>query len=193
MLLKTQVRTRWPDVLRKTANTKLQSYCGASRRDSWYTEHGDGNDRNNTVTEWYKGIWLGPSLQSFETLIGTEKGVVRAYSVDRLSPSVRWDITRIIDMKGTPQRPDPSKPGLNIPVKIRLEPEVAIDMPIMRPARKEEGPRASYLSNEDFRKFGFTEGCDGCGRLAAWMGSRPHTSKCRARMKEEMKNTPEGS
>ena len=159
----------------------------------WYKELGDGNDRKNkAVTEWYKGIWLGPSLQNSETLMGTEKGVVRAYSVDRLSPSVRWDINRIIDMKGTPQRPDPSKPGLNIPVKIRLEPEMAMDMPIMRPARKEEGPRAAYLSKEDFRKFGFTEGCDGCGRLAAGMASRPHTSKCRARMKEEMKSTPEG-
>ena len=78
---------------------------------------------------------------------------MRAYSVERLSLSVSWDINRIIDMKGTPQKPDQSKPGLNIPVKIRLEPEVVIDMQIMRPARKKEGPRAAYLSNEDFRKF----------------------------------------
>ena len=139
----------------------------------WYKELGDGNDRKNkAATEWFKGVCLGPSLQSSETLVGTEKGVVRAYSVDRLSPSVRWDINRILDMKGTPQRPDLSKPGLNIPAKIRLEPEVAIDMPVMRPARKEEGPRAAYLSKEDFRNFGFTEVCDGCGRLAAGMMMR---------------------
>ena len=91
-----------------------------------------------------------------------------------------------------PQRPDPTKLGLSIPVKIRLEPNVKIGMPITRPTRKEEGPRAAYLSKEDFRKYGFTEGCDGCGRLAAGMASRPHTSKCRTRMKEEMKKTPDG-
>ena len=96
---------------------------------------------------------------------------------------MQWDINQILDMKGT---------GLSIPVKIRLEPDVRIDMPLTRPARKEEGPRAAYLSKEDFRNFGFTEGCDGCSRLAAGMASRPHTNKCRGRMKEEMKKTPEG-
>ena len=48
------------------------------------------------------------------------------------------------------------------------------------------------MSNEDFRKFGFTEGCDGCGRLAAGMAPRRHTDKCRARMREAIKSTPEG-
>ena len=71
-------------------------------------------------------------------------------------------------------------------------PDVRIDMPVSRPAGKEEGPRDVYLSKEDFRNFGFTEGCDGCSRLAAGMASRPHTSKSRERMKEEMKKTPEG-
>ena len=83
----------------------------------WYKQLGDGNDRKNkAATEWFTGVWLGPNLKSSETLIGTDKGVVRAYTVERLSPSVRWDINRIFDMKGTPQKPDPSKPGLNIPV-----------------------------------------------------------------------------
>ena len=118
--------------------------------------------------------------------------MVKAYTTERLSPSVQLDINRILDMKGTPQRPDPTKPGLSIPVKIRLEPDVKIDMPITGPARKEEGPRDVYLSKEDFKTFGFTEGCEGCSRLAAGMASRPHTSKCRARMKVEMKRTPDG-
>ena len=80
-------------------------------------------------------------------------GVVRAYTTERLSPSTQWDINQILDMKGTPQRPDPSKPGLNIPVKIRLEPDVSRVMPNTRPARKEEGPRDIYLSKEDFKTF----------------------------------------
>ena len=113
--------------------------------------------------------------------------MVKAYTTERLSPSVQWDINQILDMKGTPQRPDPTKPGLSIPVKIRLEPDVKIDMPITRPARKEECPRDVYLSKEDFRKFGFTEGCEGCSRSAAGMAPRAHTKQCRARMKEAIK------
>ena len=93
-----------------------------------------------------------------------------------MSPSVQWDINQILDMKGTPHRPDPTKPGLSIPVKIRLEPDVRIDMPLTRPARKEEGPRAAYLSKEDFRKFGFTEGRDGCSRMTACLPGRTPTS-----------------
>ena len=91
----------------------------------WYKELGDGSDRKDKAnTEWFKGVWLGPNLRSTETLIGTSKGVVRAYTTERLSPSTQWDINQILDMKGTPQRPDPSKPGISIPVKIRLEPDV---------------------------------------------------------------------
>ena len=112
---------------------------------------------NKAATAWFKGVWLGPNLRSTETLIGTSKGVVRAYTTERLSPSVQWDINQILEMKGTPHRPDPTKPGLSIPVKIRLEPDVKIDMPITRPARKEEGPRHVYLSKEDFKTFGFNK------------------------------------
>ena len=75
----------------------------------WYKELGDGNDRKNkAATEWFKGVWLGPNLNSTETLICTSEGVVKAYTTERLSPSVQWGINRILDMKGTPQRIDPT-------------------------------------------------------------------------------------
>ena len=51
----------------------------------WYKQLGDGNDRkNNAATEWFKGVWLGSNLRSPETLIGTDKGVVRAYTVEKV-------------------------------------------------------------------------------------------------------------
>ena len=65
-------------------------------------------------------------------------------------------------------------------------------MPTTRPARKEEGPRDVYLSKDDFRTHGFTEGCEGCSRMAAGVAARPHTKQCRARMKEAIKSTPDG-
>ena len=137
-------------------------------------------------------MWLGPADRNTETLIGTSKGVVRAHTVERLTPSTKWDINYILDMKGTPQRPDPSKPGLHIPVRIRMEPAVTTQMPGTRPARKEEGPRSAYFSKEDFKNFGFTEGCEGCSRRAAGMAARPHSSKCRTRIEAEMRKTPSG-
>ena len=127
-----------------------------------YKQLGDGGDRQNKAeAEWSKGVWLGPGDRNTETLIGPSRGVVRAHTVERPTPSTKWDINYILDMKGTPQRLDLFKPGLHIPVRIRLEPEVIIQMPETRPARKEEGPGAASFSKEDFKNFGFTEGCEG--------------------------------
>ena len=50
----------------------------------WYREIRPGMTRaNKAQTEWYPGIWLGPVMGSSGTLIGTEKGVVRASAVKR--------------------------------------------------------------------------------------------------------------
>ena len=62
----------------------------------------------------------------------------------------KWDVNDTLDMKGTPQRPDPTKLGLHIPVQIRLEPEVPFSMPAMKPARDEEGPRGLYSMKRHF-------------------------------------------
>ena len=104
----------------------------------WYKQLGDGGDRKHKAeTEWFQGVWLGPATNSSETLIGTTKGVVKASTIKRFGISERWDVNAIVDMKGTPHRPDPGKLGLHIPVRIRVEPEVPFEMPAMRPARNE--------------------------------------------------------
>ena len=114
---------RWTHRVRETAREDLQSCSGAHGGKVWYTQLGDaGYRRNKAETEWFQGIWLGPATGSSETPIGTTKGVVKASSIKRIGMTERWDVNAIIDMKGTPQRPDPNKPGLHIPVKIRVEP-----------------------------------------------------------------------
>ena len=159
----------------------------------WYKQLGDGGDRKNKAgAEWFPGVWLGPATGSSETLIGTVKGVVKASSIKRFGRSEQWDVNAILDMQGTPQRPDPTKPGLHIPVRIRLEPEVPFDMPLMRPARDEAGPRRTYVMKRHFVEHGYTEGCEGCSRMSAGMKGRPHTDGCRKRMYQELQKTEEG-
>ena len=84
----------------------------------------------------------------------------------RFGETEKLDIHAILDMKGTPQKPDPTKPGLHIPIRIRLEPEVPFAMPEMRPARDEEAPRRPYLENGHFQEHAYTEGCEACARLS---------------------------
>ena len=137
-------------------------------------------------------MWLGPATGSSKTLIGTTKGVVKATSIKRFGMSERWDVNAIVDMKGTPQRPDPSKPGLHIPVRIRVEAEDPFEMPAMRPARNEDAPRRAYVMKRHYEEHGYTEGCEGCIRLSAGMRPRPHSNACRERMYRELKGIEEG-
>ena len=96
-------------------------------------------------------------------------------------------------MQGTPQRPDPSKPGTHIPTRIRVEPEVDVEIDDNRPARKEEGPRSIYLKKEAFEKYKYTEGCEGCRRLEAGVARNiVHKPACRERMYKAMADIPEG-
>ena len=43
-----------------------------------------------------------------------------------------------------------------------------------------------------YAEHGYTEGCEGCARLAAGMKPRPHSNACRGRMYRELKKTEEG-
>ena len=92
-------------------------------------------------------------------------------------------------MRGTQQRPDPTKPRLHIPVRIRVSPEAPFEMPVMRPARDEDGPRRAYIMKRRYEEHGYTEGCEGCARLSAGMKGRPHSSVCRQRMYKETRKT----
>ena len=160
----------------------------------WYKQLGDGGDRRHKAeTQWFSGVWLGPATSSSETLIGTTKGVVKASAIKRFaSRAEQWDVNALLDMQGAPQRPDPTKPGLSIPVRIRMEPEVSVEMPMLRPAREEVGPRKAYILTRHFEQHGYSEGCEGCGRLSAGMKGRPHSDACRKRMYGELRKTERG-
>ena len=88
----------------------------------WYKELRETKERKNKFDcEWHDGIWLGHSRCSNEILIGTRGGVVRAYAVKRREEDARWDGKFLKELTGTPQKPNPSKPGMHIPVKIRFD------------------------------------------------------------------------
>eukprot|EP00973_Karenia_brevis_P064143 8913014-Karenia_brevis.AAC.1 len=88
----------------------------------WYKEIRRQKERDNKFSsEWMEGIWLGHSRSSNEILIGTDAGVVRAYAVKRMSEDKRWSAEAIKSMKGTPQQPDPTRPGLHIPVRVTFD------------------------------------------------------------------------
>ena len=92
----------------------------------WYKELRQTKERQDKFdSEWREGIWLGHSRNSNEHLVGTTDGVIRAYSVKRQSPDQRWCPELVRGMKGTPQQPDPLKPGIAVPIRINFDPPAA--------------------------------------------------------------------
>ena len=154
----------------------------------WYKELRDGKERKNKLSsEWAEGIWLGHSRGSNEAIIGTRDGVVRAYALKRMAADHRWDRDLLRAIRGTPQQPDPSRPGLKIPVKITFEPpREELIVPTARDT--ETGKvRRMMITPAMLDKYGYTEGCDGCRTKRAGLKERRgHTEECRARIEAAM-------
>ena len=147
------------------------------------------DNRNKLESKWDEGVWLGHARGSSEVLIGTIEGVVRARTIKRRPEDERWNAEAILNMAGTPARPNPQAPGHDIPVHISIHvPEVSEVPGEPPPARVETEPRRTYLKARDFQKHGWTEGCEGCRRLKAGnMAARPHNEACRQRMEAILK------
>ena len=59
----------------------------------------------------------------------TKNGVVRAHDVMRVPEGQRWDEGTVRATRGTPQRSDPTKPGLAIPTRTAAEDEARLHRP----------------------------------------------------------------
>ena len=65
-----------------------------------------------------EGVWLGMRLRSNEALIGTPGGVVKARTIRTLPEEEKWNGTSILDVRGTPRRPNPLVDDDTIPEDI---------------------------------------------------------------------------
>ena len=145
-------------------------------------------ERKSLETIWFEGVWLGHARGSSEALVGTAEGVVRAWTIRRLPEAERWDAESITEMQGTPAQPNPTAPGLHIPIAINIDQGGnSSGAPVETAQRKEEQTaRRVYLKQTDFEQHGYSGDCEGCARLQAGMGPRPHSEACRTRLEEEL-------
>ena len=81
-----------------------------------------------------------------------------------------------------------------------LERPLQIDLPeapaptVEEPSNKQQQyvPRGVYLRKEEFMKYGYTPGCDGCIAAEFGMARRHHSQQCRSRLYEAMKQDEQG-
>ena len=97
-------------------------------------------------------------------------------------------------MAGTPPRPDPSKPGLGIPIKIRFDEPLQVDPDKIDEDKVEPGTRRMRLTKAMLGKYGYTDGCDGCRVQKAGLAQpgHPHSEACRSRIEAAMAKDDQG-
>ena len=132
-------------------------------------------------------------LRTNEALIGTPGGVVKARTIRILPEDEKWSGASILDVKGSPRRPNPLVDDDNIPEDIA---ECAFDQQgrmseIVPRIVTEEAWRSMYVTRRLIAQYGKTPGCPGCENLGEKNGPS-HSTECRQRLQDQMSNTSEG-
>ena len=140
---------------------------------------------------WIEGIWVGRKWDANENVVLTELGVCHPRSVRRLSTDRRWDPAMVqgITMQswGDHEQDDEAPP-------IFQEPDPDQREQLIRD-EQDPGIREFYMRREDFLKHGHTEGCPKCSHMLnhpTRAGGPPHSTRCRERIRAELKKTPVG-
>ena len=158
----------------------------------WFKRLRDQKRRGGKFdSEWREGIWLGHARSSDEHLIGTDAGVVRAWTVRRKPEEERWQGMAIKALRGSPQQPDPARPGMRIPIEVEFDPEEEFQEDRVEPCA-EDAARQLQIRRWMLEKFGETPGCRGCEHLLSHKDKRPHTQECRRRIKDALAGDEEG-
>ena len=135
---------------------------------------------------WKEGVWLGrlwcsPVHYVFDPETKTVKEV---RAVQRMPLEERWSLEAVQAVSSWPRLLDPEK-----------EEEEAKILPSDAPV--EEGPlpaerrqaNPAFLTQADFDKYGYTEGCAKCTRIRGGLPSRgwKHTPGCRSRVEARLR------
>ena len=73
----------------------------------------------------------------------------------------------ILGIVGTPSQPDPSKPGMSIPIKISILKCDDVPLDEVVPPKEPEAPRRVYIKKRHLAQYGFTPDCEACKRMKA--------------------------
>ena len=125
----------------------------------------DVSDKLNV--RWLKGVFVGKLPETDEFLLLTEKGLVKARAVKRLSGEEAWDTAFLKLCKGSPWNPS-GKTEEGVVRGTALNPGARI--------------RRMYITKEMTTRFGITDTCPCCLGIPG----ESHSEMCRARIEKLM-------
>lgn len=154
------------------------------------------------------GLWFGTIERTEETIIGTQRGVIKCRIVSRLAEGDRWNKEMINGMPGLPWQPVPNRHGQHIPVEIDENGEVPGEVEENeKPPKEDTGVdeedlgyqkkvHGLHVSRKAIANYGVIEGCPACnainkrGHLTGRIGYN-HNTTCRTRILQVMRDDTE--
>ena len=128
---------------------------------------------------------MGHTRNTSEVLIGTDEGIVKAWSVRRLPVEEQWDAERVSRIKGSPKSWEidagEESHDSDLEDEENRQEEVEFLLPVTRLGEK----KSMYLSRRDFNRHGYTDGCVGCRAIASGVQGRTgiaHSRECKKLM-----------
>ena len=158
-----------------------------------------GRNKAKLKPKWASATWVGISQRTGEHRVVLNSGkAVRVRTIKRKPLELRWDAEKILNMKATPRRPDPSDPkkdevqnGEDLD-KLVME-DIVIDEGEAQGSKPPEIPirandvRELRMTKKILDKYGRTPECPGCmASQTPGAGPRLHTDACRGRIYQEM-------
>ena len=149
-----------------------------------------GNRLAKFSSLWDDGVYLGVRSVSAEMIVGTEKGIWRTRTVQRRPFSERWSAENANLVGGAPwnlSKDDPEADGVMDKVVMgERVPEEEHEK--IREEVAQALPRSFLIKMADLDEHGFTSGCSGCRAIIAGRGRQHHSTECRRRLEDAMKN-----
>jgi hypothetical protein len=154
-----------------------------------------GQKMNKINSKWEYGIFVGVRPRSGELWVATQDGVYKTRSVRRMSKEDRWTPDCVSWVKHVPwhRYKDQEDADGDIPEEKAVEAEAKETEagnrePTIVVKTRRPPPRAFQIRKEDAEKYGYTRGCAGCSSWFRGLGRQPHSTSCRERFAEVMKD-----
>ena len=119
----------------------------------------------NLDQRWGHGIWVGKAPVTYEDVILTENGVLRARSLHRVPPEERFVISELKNVRGLPWNGRAENLGATV---------------VTQQDQGPSGHRRVYVTTRVVARHGATPGCSGC------VGLGPHTEAFRVRLEKAL-------
>ena len=119
--------------------------------------------------KFHDGKWLGLTVKSDESIIGTPREVIKAKTVRRLPEYQRWRAEKVMNIRGVPSNPIPGVGGDHVPLEANeaRHAELGENEHVPAQERGECDTRTTVAAPDrtlrriyvTFRACGVTEGC----------------------------------